>query len=92
MSATGYYLIAPQFSFNNFPEYTSWQTLFRQFKMCGVRTEFIVMNNVAGPTDTTTQVAPCNIEMRYYPRNALQANPTTMLEVCNIRQSKSTFI
>lgn len=94
MDATGFYILSPTFRPSTFPEWSNWATLFRQFKMCGVRTEFIVTRNMADGHHTTaaTQVLNTNIEMRYYPRAALQVTPATMLEVCNIRQSKSCFL
>lgn len=94
MDATGFYIFSPTFRPVTFPEWSSWSTLFRQFKMCGVRTEFIVTRNLVDGHHTTAtgQNLNTNIEMRYYPRSALQATPANMLEVCNIRQSKSCFL
>lgn len=92
LNSSGFATYAPTFTLTQLPEYSSFATLFRQGRLAGVRTTFIIQNNIADMNnvdDPTLSINNQQIEMRCWPRMVDTTLPSTMLEACNIRQAKT---
>lgn len=92
LNTSGFATYAPTFTLTQLPEYANFATLFRQGRLAGIRTTFIMQNNVADMNnvdDPTLNINNQQIEMRCWPRMVDQTLPTTMLDACNIRQART---